>query len=137
MTVVCDTSALVAYFDRSDAHWGEVTRALEADPGPFVVSAFVLAETDYLISTRRGVRAELAVLDQLFGGAWDLPSSDESDLRRAREIIARYEDHDIGLTDAMTVVVAGGYRTDRVATLDHRHFRVLRSVAGRRFTIIP
>jgi predicted nucleic acid-binding protein len=36
--LVCDTSGLIAYFDASDAHHGAVSAAVEADPGPFIVS---------------------------------------------------------------------------------------------------
>lgn len=56
--LICDTSALLAYFDQSDAHHARTTAVLAADPGPFVVSPYVLAELDYLLATRRGVEAE-------------------------------------------------------------------------------
>jgi predicted nucleic acid-binding protein len=64
----CDTSVLIAYFDASDAHHDDVNAAVEADSGPFVVSPYVLAELDYLLATRRGVREELAVLTELASG---------------------------------------------------------------------
>jgi predicted nucleic acid-binding protein len=35
------------------------------------------------------------------------------------------------------VVLAQRYRTDRLLTLDHRHFRVLRTQAGKPFTLLP
>lgn len=50
----------------------QFTQIIEADPDPFVISAFVVAELDYLVGTRRGVDAELAVLTELAGGAWEL-----------------------------------------------------------------
>lgn len=48
-----------------------------------------------------------------------------------------YEDQGIGLTDASLVVLAHRYRTDRLLTLDHRHFRILRTAAGGSFTLLP
>lgn len=45
---------------------------MEEDPGPFVVSPYVTAELDYLVATRRGTAAELAVLGELAGGAYEL-----------------------------------------------------------------
>jgi uncharacterized protein len=137
MTIVCDTSGLIAYFDSSDANHADVSAAIELDPGPFVVSPYVLAEVDYLLATRRGVPAELAALRELSGGAWDLPCYEPADLRRALAIIDRYQDQNIGLADASLVTLADRYQTDRLLTLDHRHFRVLRTQAGRAFTLLP
>jgi predicted nucleic acid-binding protein len=135
--LVCDTSGLIAYFDASDAHHPAVRAAIDADLGPFVVSPYVVAEVDYLLATRRGVQAELAVLAELASGGWELPGCDAADIRRARELVDRYQDQNIGLTDASLVVLAARYRTDRVLTLDHRHFRVVRTAAGRPFTLLP
>ena len=56
---------------------------------------------------------------------------------QALTVVERYREHDIGLTDASIVVLAGRYGTDRVLTLDERHFRTLRTPAGKPFTILP
>jgi len=135
--IICDTSGLVAYFDTSDAHHGPVSAAMDADPGPFIVSPYVLAELDYLLATRRGIHAELAVLSELSGGGWDLPQFEAVDLGRAHDIIDRYYDQNIGLADASLVILADRYRTDRLLTVNHRHFRVVRTMAGKRFTLLP
>jgi uncharacterized protein len=137
MTIVCDTSGLIAFFDGSDAWHADVSAAMETDPGPFIVSPYVLAELDYLLATRRGVPAELAALRELSGGAWELPCCEAGDLRRALAIIGQYQDQNIGLADASLVILADRYRTDRLLTLDHRRFRVLRTPAGKAFTLVP
>ena len=49
----------------------------------------------------------------------------------------RYQDQQIGVADASLVVLAGRYRTDRLLTLDHRHFRVIRTTSGKPFTVLP
>jgi uncharacterized protein len=135
--LVCDTSGLIAYFDASDAHSGAVTSAIEADPGPFVVSPYVVAELDYLLATRRGVNAQLAALRELTGGAWTLPCCDDNEVRRAGDVVERYRDQNIGIADASMVILAGRFKTDRILTLDHRHFRVLRTVTGKSFALVP
>lgn len=135
--LVCDTSGLVAYFDASDAHNAEVSRIVEGDPGPFVVSPYVVAELDYLLAKRRGVAAELAALIELSGGAWELPAIAVSELHEACGLIDMYRDQNIGLADASMVVLASRYRTDRILTLDQRHFRVIRTAAGGPFTALP
>ena len=135
--LVCDTSGLLALFDAGDAHNAAVSEAVEADAGPFIVSPYVVAELDYLLATRRGVRAEVAALQELATGAWDLASMPPRDLETVTAIIERYEDQAISAADASLVVLAARYRTTRVLTLDRRHFNVLRTLTGRRFNIIP
>lgn len=135
--LIVDTSALLAYFDASEPDHAAVGKALEASTGLLIVSPYVLAELDYLVATRHGVDAELAVLDELAGGAWELASFDVDDLKRARSIVAKYGDQDIGAADASNVVLAERYRTHTILTLDHRHFEVLRPITGGRFTVLP
>ncbi|MGH3096347.1 MAG: PIN domain-containing protein [Streptosporangiales bacterium] len=135
--LVVDTSALLAYFDASEPDHVAVEEHLGASTDLLIVSPYVLAELDYLVATRHGLDAELAVLDELTGGAWELAGFDVDDLKQARSIIATYGDQDVGVADASNVVLAGRYRTRTVVTLDRRHFKVLRPIAGGRFTVLP
>jgi len=137
IVLICDTSGLLAYFDASDAYGTQVTAVIEAEPGPFVVSPYVVAELDYLLATRRGVNAELAVLNELSGGAWEFPAIEPVDLRGVCGVIDRYQDQNIGVADASLVVLAHRYKTERLLTLDRRHFRVLCTAAGKAFTVLP
>jgi predicted nucleic acid-binding protein len=104
---------------------------------PLVVSPYVVAELDYLLATRRGVDAELAVLRELAGGAWDLPTLGTDELADAASVIERYADQGLGVADASNVVLAARYRTTTIATLDRRHFAVVRPLTGGRFTVLP
>jgi len=131
--VICDTSGLLAYFDETE----EDNEAVEGELGPFVVSPYVLAELDYLIAGRLGAEGQLTALVELAAGGWELPAFDASDLSRARDLMRDYGDQRIGLVDASLVVLAARYRTDRILTLDHRHFRVLRTPGGAPFTLLP
>lgn len=135
--IVCDTSGLIAYFDGSETQHPEIREAIDIDHGPFVISPFVLAELDYLMSARRGVKVALSMLGALTSGAWELASFDIDDVRQARGVIERYEDLNIGLTDASLVVLAARYNTNRLLTLDTRHFRAVRTMAGKAFELLP
>ncbi len=135
--LICDTSGLLAYFDASDGWCTPVSAAIDADPGPFVVSPYVIAELDYLVATRRGVRPELSVLTELSGGAWELPAIQSGDLEEISRLVERYQDQNIGVADASLVVLAQRYQTDRLLTLDRRHFGVIRTAAGKPFTLLP
>ena len=136
--MIVDTSALLALFNSREPRHGDVTDALaSADDEPFVVSPYVLAELDYLVAGRVGVQAELAVLAELSGGGWELPPFDGDDLKAAARLIAKYADQEIGLADASQVVLAHRYATRTIATLDRKHFSVLRPMNGGRFTLLP
>lgn len=134
---IVDTSALLAYFDASEPDHAAVQREIDAATGLLVVSPYVVAELDYLVATRHGVDAELAVLAELAGGAWELTCVDVHRLGRAHAIIGKYRDQNIGVADASNVVLADHYRTRTILTLDHRHFDALRPVTGGRFTVLP
>lgn len=135
--LIVDTSALLAYFDASEPDHAGVVEALESSTGLLVVSPYVIAELDYLVATRHGVDAELAVLDELAGGAWELVGFDADKLKQAHSIIAKYGDQEIGLADASNVILAERYRTRTIVTLDRRHFEVLRPITGGHFTVLP
>jgi len=134
--IIVDTSALLAFFDASEPDHEAVSEVLLA-ADVLVVSSYVVAELDYLVATRHGMDDELAVLDELASGAWDLAAFDEEGLRRARGIIASYRDQQIGVADASIVVLAERYRTRTIASLDRRHFDVLRSLDGGYFQVLP
>lgn len=135
--LIVDTSALLAYFDASEPQHAAVEEVLVATSDLLIVSPYVIAELDYLVATRHGVEAELAVLDELTGGAWELVGFGLDDLEQARSVIAKYGDQAVGVADASNVVLAERYRTRTIATLDRRHFEVLRPITGSRFTVVP
>lgn len=137
MTVVADTSALIAFYSESGTEHDDVSAWLEAHGEPMVVSPCVVAELDYLVASRKGVDAELAVLAELAGGAYEMATMSADDIALAAEVIARYRDLGIGITDASLVVLAARYGTDTILTLDHRHFGALRSLTGDPLRIVP
>jgi len=135
--MIVDTSALLAFFDSAEPRHSDVARAINASSEPLVVSPYVVAELDYLVATRHGVEAELAVLDELAAGAWHLACLDTDELRAARTVVDRFADQRIGLADASNVVLAQRFRTTVIATLDRRHFSVLRAPDGSALTLVP
>ena len=135
--MIVNTSALLALFDASEPHHEVVRDVILPSDEMLVVSPYVLAELDYLVSKRHGVASELAVLRELAGGAWELANVGAGDVQQAAAVIERYADQEIGIADASVVVLAHRYGTRTVATLDHRHFDVLRPLSGGRFRVVP
>jgi predicted nucleic acid-binding protein len=135
--VIVDTSALLAFFDLDEPDHEAVSSVFAAAGEPLVVSPYVVAELDYLVASRLGVSAELAVLRELAGGAWDLATFGAEDLAEASAVVERYADQSIGIADASNVILAARNRTRTIATLDRRHFEVVQPIGGGRFTILP
>lgn len=135
--IVLDTSGLLAAIDSSQRRHESARRALESDDGPLLLSPFVLAELDYLLATRVSPEAELLLLDQVAEGAYQLEAFDADDVHEASRLITRYLDLGIGLADASIVVLAARAGTNRILTLDERHFRVIRPRRGRAFQLLP
>lgn len=123
---IADTSALIAFFNETDQHHQAVRTGM-AQVGHIVVSPCVLAELDYLIATRQGPKAAREVLayiaGRVAGGRWEVPAIGAL-LLAAHAVLDDYPT--VGLADAMNVVLAREFRTDVIATLDYRHFRMIR-----------
>ena len=135
--IIADTSGLIAFFSESGSQHEAVAAWVEGHDPVMVVSPYVLAELDYLVATRRGVDAELAVLAELSGGAYELARMDAPDVVAARRVVERYRDLGVGLADASLAVLAQRYRTRTILTLDHKHFSVMRPLDGGTFAIVP
>lgn len=135
--MIADTSGLLAYYNAAEPAHERVKAAVESATEPLVVSPFVVAELDYLLSTRVGVAAELAVLKELGSGAYELPALTAADIATCAQIVERYSDQEIGITDASLVLLANRFDTRTILTLDRRHFGVLKSLQGKRFVVVP
>lgn len=135
--ILLDTSGVLAAIDGGQRLHEPCAAALRAARPPFFLSPFVLAELDYLLATRIGVAAELALLDEVARGAYRLESFSAADIAQARAIVERHEDLAIGLADASIVVLAARHRTRDVLTLDRRHFSVMRTLDRKRFKLLP
>jgi predicted nucleic acid-binding protein len=135
--ILLDTSGLYAALNDRQPQHERAKDALEAHEGPLFMSPFVLAEVDYLVADRAGVDAELALLRCVAEGAYVLVPFSRESVAEARGIIEQYRDLGIGLADASIVVMSRILGTNRVLTLDERHFRAMTTPDGAAFTLIP
>ena len=137
MTLILDSSGLLAAIDERQEDHAATKAAFESARGPLLVSPFVLAELDYMIMTRMGQERELALLDEVARGAYRLEPFSAEDVAEAVSVIERYADLELGLADASVVVLANRYDTLEVLTLDERHFRALRGPRDLPFRLLP
>jgi predicted nucleic acid-binding protein len=137
VTIVVDAGPLYSQADRRDPDHGAVVAILRSAREPLVVPAFVAAEADFLILTRLGIETELAFLEDLGSGVFQVEAPAPAELRSAAELCRRYRDLELGLADASVVVLAARFRTRRLLTFDERAFRAVAPLQGGRFTLLP
>ena len=135
--ILLDTSGWIAALSRDSREHRAAKAAYENDPGPTIVSPFILAELDYLLLSRTGIKAELGLLREVADGVLKLAEFGQEDVAQAAAVAERYSDLEVGLADASIVVLAARYQTTRVLTLDHRHFRAMAPLQGGNFTLLP
>ncbi len=135
--LIVDTGPLLATADRADKHHRACRALLEGDDGPLVTTALVVAEAAYLIDRQLGPLAELALYTSIIDGALRVETLGLGDWRRVAALVEQYGDLRLGGTDASVVAIAERLGVDRMATLNHRHFSVVRPAHCESFEIVP
>ena len=126
MALVFDTGPLLAGFNNRDPEHPRCRRLLERADEMFVIPAPVLPEVDYWLRERMNTSAFVAFLDEIIEGNFVVEDLVIADYRRARELCDKYADSDLGFVDAAVMAVVERLNEPKLATLDHRHFRMIR-----------
>lgn len=126
MALILDTGPLYASLDRSDQDHAACRALIEAADEPLVIPAPVLVEVDYWIHQRLNPGALVALLADIEVGAYQVVDLIRADYTRVRELCDRYADADVGFVDAAVLAVVERLGEPKLATLDRRHFGLLR-----------
>ena len=137
MALICDTSGVYALYDADDSHHADVRAAAEAEVGELFLPVLLLAEIDYLLTSRLGVQASLDFLESIQDRTFDVIPFSDDDIVRFRELIEQYRDLGIGLCDASVVATAESLKLARLLTLDQRHFRAITPRGLGHFVLLP
>jgi uncharacterized protein len=126
VALILDTGPLYASLDRSDADHAACRSLIDEAHEPLVIPAPVLVEVDYWIHTRLHPGVLVALLDDIADGAYHVEDLQTADYSRVRDLCDRYGDSDIGLVDAAVLAIVERLGEPKLATLDRRHFGMLR-----------
>lgn len=126
MGLVLDTGVLVAAIEPHDEHHGPCARLVQGSREPRVVPAPVLVELEYLLRGASDVDAFTALLDDCANGAFTIEALVREDYVRVGELLQTYGSLRLGFVDAAVLTVTERLREPKLATLDHRHFTVVR-----------
>ena len=134
--LVVDTSVLLAAADNADPDHDPCIRAIQ-NAGPLVTTTLVVAETAYLIGRQLGAAAEAGFFRAVAASEIQVEPVTPADARRIADLIETYADLGLGGTDASLVVLAERLNVTRIATLDRRHFTVVRPSHIAAFDLVP
>jgi hypothetical protein len=135
MALVLDTGVLYAAMDRNDAAHHRCRALLDGAREPLVVPAPVLPEVDFWVAKHLGVGPMVALLKDIANGAFVVENLDRKDYVRVAEILDTYAD--VGFVDASVLAVAERLGEGKIATLDRRHFAMLRPRHVRAMRLVP
>jgi predicted nucleic acid-binding protein len=135
--IVVDTGPVVALLNDRDDHHERCREFLATRPGPLLLPSTVFTEICMLIERRRGTRAELAFLADVRAGLFTLVDVSAADLDRIAELVEAYADLPLGTVDASVIALTERLDLQEVATLDHRHFSVVRPHHVPALTLLP
>lgn len=90
-----------------------------------------------MLNREGGARAEAIFLPSMADGDFTLVDLTKKDLRRMAELVLQYGDLPLGTTDASVIAIAERLNIAEVASLDHRHFTVVRPAHVEALILLP
>jgi predicted nucleic acid-binding protein len=137
MALILDTGPLYASLYINDRRHVEARGLIHATSEALIIPSPVLVEVEQLIGSRLHSGILVALLDHVVLGAYEIEDLQVDDYRRARDLCSRYTDSDIGLVDAAVLAIVERLNEPKLATLDHRHFGILRPRHVESLTLLP
>jgi predicted nucleic acid-binding protein len=135
IATVIDSGPILATMNVRDDHHDACARLMSTLHGRRLLPGPVLAEVCWALERRPEI--ESIFLHQVAAGAFELVELVPQDLRRMSELVIRYRDFPLGAVDASVLAVAERFGVERVATLDRRHFGVVRPAHVPALTLLP
>jgi predicted nucleic acid-binding protein len=125
VALVLDTGVVVAALMRDDRHHAACRRLIDETSEMLILPSPVLPEIDYWVS-RIGPGAMIGLLGEIETGSFVVEDLEDEDYARVAQLVDRYSDQDLGFVDAAVLAVVERLGERTLATLDHRHFSVIR-----------
>ena len=97
----------------------------------------VLGEIGYLLQSRVGPQAEVTFLKSFGDDGFQIAELEDHDIQRMAELVETYADLPLGIVDAAVIAIAERLQLTEIATLDHRHFTVVRPRHTAAFVLLP
>lgn len=137
MSLVIDTSVVFGLLVREDPDHERCAALIGGTQEELVVPAPTLVEIDYWLRKHRAVRGWQTFVEDIAEGRYRLHRADERELQRAVALEVEYERLGLGYVDASVIAACETLGETKVATLDRRHFSVVRPHHCDALTLLP
>lgn len=134
MSLVLDTGVVVAAADANDPDHTLCAALLATTTERRIVPAPVLVEVDHLL---RDDRAMPLILRDITAGGLTVEDLTIDDYTRVASLQERYADLRVGFVDCAVLAIVERLGEEKLATLDHQHFSVLRPQHVGALTLLP
>lgn len=134
MSLVIDTGVLVSAAWTNDPDHSRCASLLAQAREQRVIPAPVLVEVDHFL---QGSRAWMALLGDVNAGSFIIQDLQPADYLRVAELMALYRDLNVGFVDCAVLAVTERLEEPKLATLDRRHFSVMRPRHRDTIELIP
>ena len=126
--LIADSGFWIALFSMKDPYHQKAVAALDEFFDRLLVTTWpVLAETGHLLLQRAGFQAQLAFLQTVQQGGTDIFHLDATaHLPRMTQLMQKYRDLPMDLTDASLVILAEALGHGRILSTDQRDFNAYR-----------
>jgi len=135
--IVVDSGVLIAAADVDDNHHQSCARLIAERGSEFLVPATVVVEVCWMLGRHVSATLEADLLDAIAEGELQLEVLERIDYARTSELVTTYADLPLGMVDASVVAIAERLDVREVATIDRRHFSVVRPRHVDAFTLLP
>jgi uncharacterized protein len=138
--IVCDTAPVVAAAllrDPDHRRCVDLFTGLRLANREMLLPAPIIAEIGYLLNRDAGAHAEAVFLRSIAAGDFIPVDLELEDYERMAALVEQYADLPLGTSDASVIALAERLDITEVATLDLRHFRVVRPRHVHALTLLP
>lgn len=137
MALVLDTGVLYSVLDREQAAHAACLKLVTDAGERLIVPDPVLVELDYFVRKTATLQTWRDFVQQVSEGTYAIYPLSTDTLSRAADLEVQYADLNLGLVDASVIAVCEELAEHKVATLDRRHFSVVRTRSGGVLNILP
>jgi predicted nucleic acid-binding protein len=135
LALILDTGPLVALVDRGDPDHDRCRELINGSNEVRIVPVCTLVEIEHQLRPWRGGFASL--MADMQAGRLQVHLPDVTELARASSLVDQYADLPLGLVDATVLACVERLREPKVATLDRRHFSVVRTAHVANLRLLP
>lgn len=137
MTILLDTSVLVAYLNRRDQYHSSASRLLPdlLDEDVILVEP-VLQELFYVLNNRAGYEQAIEAVATMVD-LFKVRSLELEDFHQMTVIMRKYADASFDYADVALMALSDRYFATHIATFDRRDFQIFRNRWGLPLPLLP